>query len=138
MFLSLGNISGIIVAGGYEISAVDFLTGDLKITQLPDLPQTINGSSIVAHFGTILLCGGLGNSDKCLQLDHGNWKNHSTFVRRRDWHSAVTTQAATFVFGGGYSRTTYDYLPKDSTEWIMGKTEIPGRGFEDGYAITAG
>ena len=69
-------------------------------------------------------------------MDHGNWKNHSTLVRRRDWHSAVTTQTATFVFGGGYSysRTTYEYLPKDSTEWLMGKTEIPGEIY-DGCAI---
>ena len=134
MFLSLGRISGIIVAGGYGSSAVDLLPGDLKIAQIPDLPKTINGSSMVEHFGTILLFGGLGNSDKCLQLDHGNWKNHSTFVRRRDWHSAVTTQAATFIFGGGYSNKTYEYIPKDSTKWLMGKTEIP-RGFEHGCAI---
>ena len=49
-------------------------------------------------------------------------------------HSAVTTQAATFIFGGFYSRTTYEYLPKDSTKWLMGKTEITG-GFEYGCAI---
>ena len=41
MFLSLGKISGIIVAGGSGGSVVDLLTGDLKITQLPTLPQNI-------------------------------------------------------------------------------------------------
>ena len=62
MLLSLGRISGIIVAGGYGSSVVDFLTGDpdLEITQLPNLPQEIYGSSMVAHNGTILLCGGRG------------------------------------------------------------------------------
>ena len=134
MFLFLGRISGIIVAGGYEISAVDFLTGDLKITQLPDLPRTINGSSMVAHFGTNLLCGGVLNSDKCLQLDHGTWKEHSTLTMERVYHSAVTTQTATFLFGGDCSKTTYEYLPKDSTTWLMGKTNIPG-GFGRGCAI---
>ena len=49
-------------------------------------------------------------------------------------HSAVTTQTATFLFGGLNSRTTYEYLPKDSTSWLMGKTDIPG-GFSYECAI---
>ena len=89
---------------------------------------------MVAHDGTILLCGGRVNEKKCLQMDHGTWKEHSTLNAKRAWHSAVTTQTATFIFGGWDSRTTYEYLPKGSTKWIMGKTEIPG-GFEDGSAI---
>ena len=72
---------------------------------------------------------------KCLQMDHGNWKKHSTINKNRVWHSAVTTQTAIFLFGGGYSRTTYEYLPKDSIQWLMGKTEISGRGFSSGCAI---
>ena len=60
MLLFLGRISGIIVAGGIESSVVDFLSGDLRIKQLPYLPEGIDGSSMVAHNGTILLCGGLG------------------------------------------------------------------------------
>ena len=71
---------------------------------------------------------------KCLQLDHGTWKEHSTLNKERLFHSAVTTQTATFLFGGDYSRKTYEYLPKDSTTWLMGKTEIPG-GFSRGCAI---
>ena len=102
--------------------------------QLPNLPHKISASSMVAHDGNILLCGGFGNPEKCLQLDHGTWREHSTLNRNRVWHSAVTTEIATFIFGGGYSRTTYEYLPKGSTEWIMGRTEIPG-GFEYGCAI---
>ena len=89
---------------------------------------------MVAHNGKILLCGGNGNSDKCLQLDHGTWKEHSTLNKKRTLHSAVTTQTATFIFGGCYSNKTYEYLLKDSTTWLMGKTEIPGPGFHRGYA----
>ena len=133
MLLFLGRISGIIVAGGSR-SSVDFIIGDLGMKQLPTLPRNIEYSSMVAHDGTILLCGGWDNKQKCLQLDHGMWKEHSTLNMERAQHSAVTTQAATFVFGGWDSRTTYEYLPKDSTKWLMGKTEIPG-GFEDGCAI---
>ena len=129
------KISGLIVAGGYRSSAVYLLIGDLKITQLPDLPQNINGSSMVAHNGTILLCGGWDNNkQKCLQLDCGTWKEHSTLNKARVAHSIVTTQTATFVFGGSYSKTTYEYLPSDSTKWLTGKTKIPG-GFGFGCAI---
>ena len=112
---------------------MDFITGDVGVKQLSNLPKSICVSSMVAHNGKILLCGGNGNSDKCLQLDHGTWKEHSTLNVERVAHSAATTQAATFIFGGFFSKT-YEYLPNDSTEWIMGKTEIPGD-FEDGYAI---
>ena len=89
---------------------------------------------MVAHNGTILLCGGFGNSNKCLKLDHGTWKEHSTLNVERVRHSVVTTQTATFIFGGIYSKTTYEYLPKDSTTWLMGKTKIPS-GFQLGSAI---
>ena len=138
ILLFSGRISGITVAGGCGGSSrVDFLAGDLGVIQLPNLPQkghNINGSSMVAHFGTILLYGGWGNEKKCLQLDHGNWKEHSTLNEERVGFSAVTTQTATFFFGGTYSDKTYEYLPKDSTEWIMGTTEIPG-GLNHGCAI---
>ena len=69
MLLFSGRISGIIVAGGYdgscnESSRVDFLAGDLVMKQLPNLPQDIYASSMVAHNGTILLCGGFQNEKK--------------------------------------------------------------------------
>ena len=112
MLLSLGRITGIIVAGGYESSVVDFLTGDLSMKKLPTLPQNINGSSIVAHNGTILLCGGMDNLEKCLQLGNGTWKEHSTLNVERNRHSAVTTKEATFIFGGCHSYKTYEYLQK--------------------------
>ena len=89
---------------------------------------------MVLHDGAILLCGGTKNYQKCLQLDHGTWKEHSTLNQKRVDHSAVTTQTATFLFGGSFSEHTYEYLPKGSTTWLMGKTEIP-RGFGSGCAI---
>ena len=139
MLLILGTISGIIVAGGYtsssDVFAVDVLTGEqCSFTQVPKLPKSIYNSSMVVHNGTILLCGGFSNEKKCLQFDHGTWKVHSTLNEERVDHSAVTTQTATFLFGGERSRTTYEYLPTGSTKWLLGKTEIPG-GFYNGCAI---
>ena len=80
----------------------------------------------------ILLSG--YKKQKCLQLDHGKWKEHSTLNQERFWHSAVATQTATFLFGGENSRTTYEYLLRGSTTWLTGKTKIPG-GFYRGCAI---
>ena len=100
----------------------------------PNLPGEANGSSIVLHHGTILLCGGEFNSRQCLQLDHGTWKEHSTLNGERLLHSAVTTKTATFLFGGIHSSTSYEYLPKDSTTWQGGKVKIPRR-FLHGCAI---
>ena len=139
MLLFSGKISGMIIAGGYDVSrdgssSVDFFAGDLGMKQLPNLPQNINGSSLVSHNGNIILCGGFGNLEKCLQMNNGTWKEHSTLNKQRFLHSAVTTQVATFVFGGRHSSKTYEYLPKDSTTWLMGKTEIPGWSV-GGYAI---
>ena len=107
---------------------MDFLTGDLGF-KLPNLHKKVFGSSMVAQNVTILLCGGRYNEKQCLQLNLGTWKDHSTLNVERAWHSAVTTQAATFVFGGIYSEKTYEYLPKDSAKWLMGKIEIPVNGF---------
>ena len=112
MLSFLERISGIIVAGGYDeddkISNVDFLVGGLGMKQLPNLPHEISASSMIAHDRTILFCGGFGNLEKCLQLDNGTWKEHSTLNVERACHSAVTTQTATFVFGGWDSKTIYE------------------------------
>ena len=89
---------------------------------------------MVLHNGTILLCGGSNNQKKCLQLEHGTWKEHSTLKAERMHHSAVTTKTATFLFGGTNSPFTYEYLPKDSNTWLKGKTKMPV-GFSWGLAI---
>ena len=135
-FYFLGWSSCIIVAGAYVGCEVEVLIGENNETkQLPNLPQFMHGFSMVQHNGTILLCGGMyANSDTCLQLDNGTWKDHSTLNEQRIHHSTVTTQSATFVFGGIYTIFSYEYLPKDSTTWVFGRTDIPG-GFAGGCAI---
>ena len=100
----------------------------------PSLPRDIDCSSMVFRNKNIHLCGGENNVKRCLQWDDGTWKDHSILNEKRLMHCAVTTRSATFIFGGIYSETTYEYLPKDSNTWIKGKNEIPG-GFEEGCAI---
>ena len=145
--LNLYSFSGrnccIIVAGGWpvqsdiqrKLSDVEVLAKDIGIKQLPNLPAGNIGSSMVLHNGTILLCGGYDEEQKCLQMEHGTWKDHSTLNKGRRFHSAVTTETATFLFGGCMTGKTYEYLPKDSTRWLMGKTEIPGREYSRGCAV---
>ena len=81
------------------------------------------------------MCGGRNNKRKCLQLDHSTWTNHSSLNVARVGHSTVTTKSATFLFGGIYSRKTFEYLLNGSNIWLMGKKEIPGNGFYAGCAI---
>ena len=52
-------------------------------------------------------------------------KPHSTLNCSRDFGTAVTINSETFIFGGRYEDDTYEYLPKDSDTWILGKSEIP-------------
>ena len=135
----LGKISCIIVAGGVNFSsrrgAIEVLTGYRKTKQVLSLLADSPYTSMVMHNEKILTCGGFQNVQKCLQLDNGIWKEHSTLTERRIEHAIVTTHRATFIFGGSCSRKTYEYLPKGSTTWIMGGTEIPGIGFAGGCAI---
>ena len=119
VFSSAERISCMFISGNVT---TEVLTGDFETKNFPKLPARIESPTIVMHNGTILLCGGRHNEEKCLQVDHGTWKEHSTLNKKRTLHSAVTTQTATFIFGGIYSRKTYEYLPKDSTKWLMGKT----------------
>ena len=117
-----------------EVLTGDLLTDDLRTKRIPALPKNISFSSMVLHQGSILLTGGFGNEESCLQLENGAWKEHSTLNEERIDHSAVTTNSATFLFGG-INSSTYEYLTKDSSKWIMGKNKIPG-GFERGCAIS--
>ena len=138
----LGRHSCIIVSGGFRINndvgikfpTVEVLAGDLGTKKLPNLPEDICSSSMVEHNGKILLCGGQNNLKNCLQLHHGTWEKHSTLHEERALHSVVKTKQATFLFGGFYKAFTYEYLPKDSNTWFMGKSRIPG-GFFNGCAI---
>ena len=122
-----------------DFTTFEAIIGDLGTKSLATLPSLSLGS-LVMHSGSMLLCGGTDNEQKCFQLCHGLWKEHSDLNERRIRHAAtaITTKIATFIFGGysGYGpTTTYEYLPKDSNIWLMGKTDIPGDGFVLGCAI---
>ena len=98
-------MSCIIVAGGpgsiQSIKTVEVIFGDLGTKHLKSLPEGIEATSIFLHDGSILvLCGGYPSRKKCLKLDRGTWKEHSTLNKERILHSAVTIQTATFLFGG--------------------------------------
>ena len=100
-----GMISCIILAEG---AIVEVLTGEFGTKKLPNLPSIIISSTMVMHNETILICGGsyfnsrMSNTTKkeCLQLSNGSWLKHSVFNDERIYHSTVTTQTSTFVFGG--------------------------------------
>ena len=118
----------------YNASTVEVLIGDIGIKKLPLLPARIRGSSLALHNGTFLLCGGENIRQKCYWWNRGTWKLHSALKRNRIDHSTVTTQTATYLFGGLDSRMTYEHLPKDADKWLIGKNEIPG-GLYKGCAI---
>ena len=134
----------VLVAGGYKegsgyTATVEALTASSNEIQLPDLPQTAYRSSMLNHFGIILQCGSAIGSTKiqrtCWQLEGNVWSNHSTLVNARNYAGAVTTPVASFIFGGGGSPTTFEFLPKGSTNWQSGIYAIPG-GFSDGCSVT--
>ena len=131
----------------WPLSTVEVLMEDFGTKEMSNLPEGYNGSTMSLSNGTFLQCGGCGNikdTRKCIQLDHGTWKDHSTLNRVRVSHSAVITQTATFLFGGMdfdtnireqvyglgldpaiKSRKSYEYLPNNSNTWLMGRNEIP-------------
>ena len=61
-------------------------------------------------------------------------KWHSTLNRERAFGTAVTINSETFIFGGPFGEDTYEYLPKDSNTWILGKSNIPEGIIMDAYA----
>ena len=136
LFSFLARISCIFIPGSRNSTVGEVFTGNLEVKKLQNLEKTSTLSMhMVVHNETILLCGGFQNEKKCLQLDHGTWKEHSSLSEARISHSTVSTHTATFLFGGAEnSKTTYEYLPKDSITWIKGKTKIP-EGFTNGCAI---
>ena len=90
--------------------------------------------SLVQLNDSVLICGGFKVSKKCWIMENGRMKLHSTLNRNRVQAPAVATNSATFIFGGIYAQNTYEYLPKDSTTWILGKCDIP-EGIADACAI---
>ena len=135
-------VGGCTLQGDMPIS-VEVISGDSKTRQFPSLPDTeeirnpegICGQSLFIQNKTILVCGIGKNAEKCFKLDNDSWKEHSNLNNKgRFGSSVVTTDLATFIFGGKECQNTYEFLPIGSTSWQVGKSAIPD-GFKFGFAI---
>ena len=89
---------------------------------------------MVMHNNLILLCGLTTNLKDCFVLEKRSLSLHSTFNRGRYLAVPISTNSGTFIFGGLHDQTTFEYLPKDSTTWILGNNDIP-EGIRDTCAI---
>ena len=116
-FYFLVRISGLLIVGGYGnsstvvLSSVEFIspaTGNMKLARL----KTAKGS-LAKHDGTIVSCGGVKNFSSYPTFDHGKWKRNSVFTEERVYASAVSTDSATFIFGGRKNPNTFDYCRKE-------------------------
>ena len=96
-----------------------------KMPHFPNFPRKICNTPILMHNETILVIGSVYRIKQCLQLYKGAWKFHSSMNYEREYSSAVSTSSASFIFGGLESSNTYEYLPKYSNVWVMGKSKIP-------------
>ena len=92
--------------------------------QIPFSGNEIKYPILVKHINSVLLCGGFFNKG-CLKLENGSLKLHSILNRERSLATAVTINSEVFIFGGPYGEDTYEYLPKDSSKWILGKGNMP-------------
>ena len=129
----------VVYARHYKSVEIEVVTGDLGIKQLPPFFGQVE--SIFLHNGKLMVIGRsrfkMDETIECHQLDNGTWKFHSSLNKPRIGHSAIATPTATFVFGGDLKGKTYEYLPKDSNTWLMGKTKIPRANFIIDCAIAA-
>ena len=131
------------LAGGWDgysrLDSVEILhsneSSTLENKTLEELPYGINARpTLFLHGGNLILCGGLYEKKQCLMLGEESWTEHSTLNQNRPWASAVTTADGTYIFGGGASEKTFEFLPKNSKVWQEGRTEIPD-GIEWGCAV---
>ena len=135
----------ILVVGGFDgwdnnarLSTVEVLS-DKESNQLPlpSLPTGIDGPSILNHDSSILVCGGWGNENSCLQLTADSWNHHSSLTVPRSRSCGVSTNSASFLFGGyesNFGKDTYEYMDHGSNVWKVGNTNIPG-GLDEGCAV---
>ena len=137
------KLSYIIIGGGFtanqwdiSLTSVEAFTGDFGKKYLPELPEDFMCCSLFVNIGTISSLGTwLSEIETCIQLDRGTWKVYGNANNERVCSATVMVKSATFIFGGE-SNYTYEYLPKDSKTWQVGKTKIPG-GYFDGWGIAA-
>ena len=88
------------------------------------------------HNKTIVICVSSKNFKTCFKLQEGNWTIYNSLNYERTFAATVSTNNATFIFGGMDSKTkyTFEYLEKDAANWKLGKTNITGS-FEYGCTI---
>ena len=128
------------VAGGldgFRLSSLEAISSEPSMSnkELTELPNGITWSpSLFLDGDNIILCGGNNNLNKCLMHDNDSWKEHSNLTQNRGYASVVTTVNGTFIFGGGLSEKTFEFLPKNSKVWQAGRTKIP-RGLTTGCAV---
>ena len=114
----------IVVAGGIAYSGVEVVSTNKTIRnmKLPNLPLKF-GTMAFFHNNTLANCD--PGAKTCYQLQNDQWKPLNTLNKERDIGIAVSTDHASYIFGGAASSKTYEYLPKNSDTWILGKNEIP-------------
>ena len=138
LFISGKTSASIALSSWNEI----LLVGDWKINPqkpIPKLPLNFESRFVTMHNKSILVGGTLLGNLICLELNHDTWKQHSDLNDERLYPSVVTTEMATFVFGGkspqNYSTgISYEYLPNGCTTWKVGTSQIP-IWFEQGCAV---
>ena len=83
----------------------------------------------------VLNCGGPPNYKKCysLEIKEKRWIHHSNLIQERYFATSVTMPNGVYIFGGLYSPTTTDFLPKNSGVWQAGPS-IPN-GFKGGCGV---
>ena len=115
------KVSTILIAGGSEYNPrkfLDVINDFPRNIQIPFSGLAASGPSLVKHDNSIIM--------ECFKLENGSLKHHSTlnFGGRRG--TSIATNSVTFTFGGDYTDSSYEYLPKNSTTWILGTNIIPG------------
>ena len=133
------NYDTLLVAGGSNrngLASVEAIQINGNKLQLPNLPKyIIDSPSMFLHNETIMLCGGSNNRKTCLKLQEGTWTKYNSLKEKRRDAAVVSTTTATFIFGGLYSKDTYEYLEKNASNWIRGTAKIPGNGFYSGCSL---
>ena len=133
----------ILIVGGYngtnslKTSEVVAQNRSTCNPHVPDLPYGIDyqPSLIMTHDEKILLCGGKFRKS-CLEMKSNTWERHSSLNEERRMASAVVMETGIFLFGGGYSETTWEWLPNNgSSQWIRGDSDIPSPGFAGGCGV---
>ena len=116
------------------------------MNELPNLPNNLLLSQTFVHNGTIMLAGccsrPVGHYQneplqvmyECLSLTGRIWCHHSYTNYTRHTAAHACTKSGTFFFGGYHSPETFEYLSKNSKDWVVSDNKIP-EGFQSGYAV---